>query len=68
MKNSQDVRAEFINDFKTFLKKYEATIKVNTESKQNVKMMVYIPSQYNGDEKIVEYTDIDLGTSFPFCL
>lgn len=70
MKTNREITSEFVTDFKALLKKYEATIEADdsgsTESKQDIRMIVHIPSQYNGEEQIVEYTEIDLGRFFPF--
>ena len=70
MKTKQEITEEFVSGLKKLLQKYEATIEADdsgsTESKQDIKMIVHIPSQYNGEEQIGEYTEIDLGRYFPY--
>ena len=70
MKTAKEIEKEFVDELKALLKKYEATLEADdsgsTESKQDIKMLVTIPSQYNGDERIGAYTEIDLGRFFPY--
>ena len=70
MKKKNEIELDFIVDLKALLKKYGATIEADdsgsTESKQDIRMIVYIPSQYNGDKQIGEYTEVDLGREFAY--
>lgn len=63
----EDVELSFRADLKALLAKYNADIEASDhysgypECGEDIKMIVNIPSLYDGNEQIREYTEIDLG-------